>query len=52
LQRLFRDYALTMSFEQYVLVGGTVRSYLAWLRDGGRLAVVFEDGMLLWRRAE
>lgn len=52
LQRLFRDYALTMSFEQYVLVGSTVRSYLAWLRDGGRLTLVFEDGMLLWRRAE
>ena len=52
LQRLFRDYGLTMSFEQYVLVGSTVRSYLAWLRDGGRLTVVFEDGMLLWRRAE
>ena len=52
LQRLFRDYALTMNFEQYVLVGSTVRSYLAWLRDGGRLTVVFEDGMLLWRRAE
>ena len=52
LQRLFRDYGLTMNFEQYVLVGSTVRSYLAWLRDGGRLTVVFEDGMLLWRRAE
>ena len=51
LQRLFRDYALTMSFEQYVLVGSTVRSYLAWLRDGGKLTLVFEDGMLLWRRA-
>ena len=52
LQRLFRDYGLTMSFEQYVLVGSTVRSYLAWLRDGGRLTLVFEEGMLLWRRAE
>ena len=52
LQRLFRDYALTMNFEQYVLVGSTVRSYLVWLKDGGRLTVVFEDGMLLWRRAE
>ena len=52
LQRLFRDYALAMSFEQYVLVGSTVRSYLAWLRDGGRLTLAFEDGMLLWRRAE
>ena len=52
LQRLFRDYALTMNFEQYVLVGSTVRSYLAWLKDSGRLTVVFEDGMLLWQRAE
>ena len=50
LQQLFRDYALTMNFEQYVLVGSTVRSYLAWLRDGGKLDVRFEDGMLLWSR--
>ena len=50
LQRLFRDYELTMNFEQYVLVGSTVRSYLAWLKDTGELAVRFEDGMLLWER--
>ena len=50
LQKLFRDYSLTMNFEQYVLVGSTVRSYLAWLRDTGRLAPLFEDGMLLWVR--
>ena len=29
LQRLFSDYGLTMNFEQYVLVGSTVRSYLS-----------------------
>ena len=50
LQQLFREFTLTMNFEQYVLVGSTVRSYLAWLRDGGKLAVSFEDGMLLWSR--
>ncbi len=48
LQQLFREYSLTMNFEQYVLVGSTLRSYLAWLRDSGRLSPVFEDGMLLW----
>ena len=48
LQQLFREYALVMNFEQYVLVGSTLRSYLAWLRDTDRLAPVFEDGMLLW----
>ena len=51
LQRLFRDYGLKMNFEQYVLVGSTVRSYLAWLKDTGRAEAVFEDGMLLWKTA-
>ena len=48
LQKLFAHYGLTMNFEQYVLVGSTLRSYLAYLRDAGRLVPVFEDGMLLW----
>ena len=48
LQKLFRAYALEMNFEQYVLVGSTVRSYLAWLKDTGKLRVEFNDGMLLW----
>lgn len=51
LQRLFRHYGLTMNFQQYVLVGSTVRSYLSWLKDGGRLEAGFEDNLLLWRRA-
>ena len=50
LQMLFREYSLTMNFEQYVLVGSTVRSYLSWLKDKGELSAIFEDGMLLWRR--
>lgn len=48
LKQLFDDYGLAMTFEQYVLVGSTVRSYLAWLNDTGRLAVQFEDNMLMW----
>ncbi|MDE7243932.1 MAG: MBL fold metallo-hydrolase [Oscillospiraceae bacterium] len=50
LQKLFADYRLTMNFEQYVLVGSTVRSYLAWLKDTGRLNSLFENNMLLWQR--
>ena len=50
LQRLFTDYGLTMNFEQYVLVGSTVRSYLAWLKDSGRVNALFENNMLLWQR--
>lgn len=49
LQRLFMDFGLTMNFEQYALVGSTVRSYLSWLRDNGKLFVAFENNMLLWK---
>ena len=50
LKRLFDDFGLQMSCEQYVLVGSTVRSYLAWLMDAGRLSGIIEDNMLLWQR--
>lgn len=50
LQRLFTQYSLTMTYEQYVLVGSTVRSYLSWLKDSGRLESRFEDNLLLWAR--
>ena len=49
LQKLFSDYNLTMNFEQYVLVGSAVRSYLSFLKDNGKLEVAFENNMLLWR---
>lgn len=50
LQALFHEYKLAMNFEQYVLVGSTVRSYLSFLRDTGRLNVRFEENLLLWER--
>lgn len=50
LQRLFDEYGLEMNFEQHALVGSTVKSYLAWLRDTDVLDVEFVDNMLLWKR--
>ena len=51
LQKLFTEYGLTMNFEQYVLVGSTVRSYLSWLKDTGKLNAGFGDNLLLWQQA-
>lgn len=48
LQRLFQSYDLTMNFDQYVLVGSTVRSYLAWLKDTEKVCVNFESSLPLW----
>lgn len=51
LRKLFAHYSLTMTFEQYVLVGSTVKSYLSWLKDTGKLTAQFADNRLLWQRA-
>lgn len=50
LKLLFDRYGLTMNFEQYVLVGSTVRSYLSYLADAGRIRADFDDNRLLWER--
>ena len=50
LQKLFTEYNLSMNFEQYALVGSTVRSYLSWLKDTGRINARFENNILLWER--
>lgn len=50
LQKIFAEYELDMNFEQYVLVGSTVRSYLSWLKDNDRVSAGFEDNMLIWER--
>ena len=51
LQEVFKGYGLSMNFEQYVLVGSTVRSYLSWLKDTGKVSAEFQDNMLLWQKA-
>ena len=50
LKKLFDDYELSMSAEQYVLVGSTVRSYLAWLKDSGKVNYLFDGNRMLWQK--
>lgn len=50
LQKIFARFNLKMNFEQYVLVGSTLRSFLSWLKDTERLEAYFEDNVLLWRK--
>ena len=48
LQSVFTDYGLVMNFEQYVLVGNAIKSYLAYLRDSGKVDITYVDNMMLW----
>ena len=50
LKELFDIFSLTMTHQQYVLVGSTVRSYLSYLKEKGRLSVEFSDNMMLWKK--
>ena len=50
LKRIFDRYGLAMTFEQHALVGSTVRSYLTWLKDEGRLTASIEDNTLIWKK--
>ncbi len=50
LKKIFDDYNLTMNFEQYVLVGSTVKSYLSYLKDNEKITAQFKDNQLLWEK--
>ena len=49
LRKLCDAFGIALNFEQYVLVGSTVRSYLTYLRAEGRISAEFADNRLLWR---
>ncbi|MBQ9031803.1 MAG: MBL fold metallo-hydrolase [Parasporobacterium sp.] len=51
LKKVFEEYNLLMTFEQHALIGSTVRSYLSWLSETGRLRMKIEENLLLWERA-
>ena len=46
---VFAHYGLAMTIGQHALVGSTVRSYLAYLADSGRLELAIEDNKLVFR---
>lgn len=50
LRAVFIRFGLTMTVQQHALIGSTVRSYLAWLKDSGRVQLRIEDSVMLWER--
>lgn len=50
LKEIFDAYGLAMNFEQYALIGSTLRSCLTYLKEKGLIEAVFDSNMLLWKR--
>ena len=52
LQAVFQRFGLVMTVQQHALIGATVKSYLSWLKDEGRVRLRIEDNMMLWERGK
>lgn len=49
LQKLFDHFLLTMTIQQHALVGSTVRSYLSWLKNEGKMNTFIDNNLLLFQ---
>lgn len=52
LAQVFEHFELVMDFSQNVLVGSTIRSYLSWLKDTGRMTAGITNHRLVWKTIE
>lgn len=50
LKKVFDKYDLVMNANQYVLIGSTVKSYLSYLCDGGKITYEFRDNKMYWKQ--
>lgn len=49
---VFREYDMKVNEIQYTLVASTVRCYLTYLQDAGKLECYSEDGFVKWKTVE
>ena len=50
LKTIFDEYNLTMNTNQYVLIGSSIKSYLAYLCDEGKISYEFRENKMLWKQ--
>ena len=48
LKKIFDDYQININPNQYVLVGSTIRSYLSYLCDIGKITYLFKENKMYW----
>lgn len=50
LKKVFDEYKLSMNVNQYVLVGSTVKSYLSYLQEEGKISYEFKENRMVWKK--
>lgn len=49
LKQIFDHYGLILNTAQYVLVGSTIKSYLAYLTDEAEIEITFKENRMYWQ---
>lgn len=50
LKYIFDEYNLIMNPNQYVLIGSTIKSYLSYLYDEGKIIYEFKENRMVWKK--
>ncbi len=50
LKEIFDYYNLLMNANQYVLVGSTIKSYISYLYNNGKLTYEFKNNKMIWKK--
>lgn len=50
LKYIFDEYNLIMNPNQYVLIGSTIKSYLSYLYDEGKIIYEFKENRMIWKK--
>ena len=48
LQKIFIDYNINMNENQYFLIGSTIKAYLTYLYDEGKISYIFLENKMYW----
>ena len=48
LQKIFTDYNINMNENQYFLIGSTIKAYLSYLYDEGKISYTFIENKMYW----
>ena len=52
LQKIFTDYNINMNENQYFLIGSTIKAYLTYLYDEGKISYTFIDNKMYWYQVD
>ncbi|MDO4803020.1 MAG: MBL fold metallo-hydrolase, partial [Prevotellaceae bacterium] len=52
LKQVFDRYSMSMTTQQFALIGSTIKSYLSCLYSQDKIEICIEDNLMLWKKKQ